>query len=465
MNKKVVAIIGAGPAGMFAAYELSKRKDVVVDLFERGSKVMERVCPNRDCTKCGFRENCSILCGEGGAGGFSDGKITLSPNRGVNLKDELGFKHLMPEMKEISEIYRSFYDAWEFYDGGPELPSLLEKAAVEYESYPLLFLGTEGIRKVFGRMRTSMEETGKVHFHFNNEVIDIRAQFEKEQPRMVVYTRGASQYTRNVHGMYDHVILATGSLNYLWIYRLAEQLGASLDNSGAAGIGIRLDVGKAYLAPLIEAFYDFKMYIPFTVNQQPVPFRSFCVNQDGEITNCAQPNSDIISVNGRSALSLTGRSNLCILARIPGGREYVLNTARSINKATGGLPAVQKAKRFIRASMSLNTNEIAYFTEEQIAFNQNRMPLDIAATLPYDLYCGFRQYLLKLDDALGKSLMVEDDAYIYAPEIKYHMPRWELTHDFKVERVPWLSVIGNVAGYTESISTASVMGLVAARGV
>lgn len=451
-----VAIIGAGPAGLFAAYEF-QNLGASVHVFERGPKAENRFCPDYRCHICPFQDNCAILCGEGGAGGYSDGKLTLSSGRGIQAgADELGLGNYKMALANVGDICEAFGDMpiSENLTTVPR-PALLDGSPFEFESFPLRLYGTKGIRILFSRMRSHLERLGAV-FHFNSEV---NALYPGANHRAVIHyiDRSEAASTELIKDVYDHVVLAAGSYSNTFSEMIAEAYNVKLSDDGAAGIGIRLEAEDKFLAPMIAEFYDFKLYLTHPSPSGDIHYRSFCVNRSGTIVN--EKHNSLVSVNGRSTDNPTGRSNLAIIAKINNGKRLVRNLAKLMNQVGHGLPLVQFGWEFLRDFIDDNHDRSGL-----INARNNSTYGDIVSILPLEIANGFRTYLTELEQIMPMSVW-DKNSLIYAPEIKYHMPSWPLGEGFVVEGCPGLQVIGNSAGYTDSISTAAVMGLVAARHI
>ncbi len=446
------AIVGAGPAGLFCAYEMA-RGGIEVTVFDRGSSVDRRFCPDKDCTSCPFIDNCSILCGEGGAGGYSDGKVTLSTTRGVQASNVLDFKRFENEIHDVEQICLKFGPESQYFEP-VKRPDFLEGSKFQFESYPLRFYGTTGIRELMHNLRIETQEKYGVQFCFNTEVDEVYY-LNEETPTTII--SGIEGGTRT-SDFFDFTVLANGSYDKHFMRSLARTNGISLSEKGPAGFGIRLETDSNVLEPMMAAFYDFKLFTEHPFQGGTVQYRSFCVNRGGKIVNECRPQS-LVSINGRSEWRDTGRSNLAIMSRIGNGKLMVRELAESIDVMGLGLPIYQSALNFVRYNSERET-EWSSIPHKLPRRNANKG--NIARLLPPELFQGFREYLLELEKIMPGSV-TSDSSIIYAPEIKYHMPRWPLAEGFTIENIPLLQVIGNAAGYTDSISTAAVMGLVAAR--
>lgn len=443
-----VGVVGSGPAGLFCAYTLVGR-GAEVTVFDRGGPLALRECPHIDCTTCPHRLCCSILCGEGGSGGYSDGKITISTGRGVQRGSELDFGRFEPELNDVAAICEDLAVDPIVHSKSIERPDILQGSPFEFESYPLLHLGTAGIRKFMHKLRLRTEGMG-AKFWYNSPVAGL--DLTQRKPGLAYNANGPET------SYFDSLILACGSYESDFMRRQATSMHIELDEGGPAGIGIRLETPEAVLEPLMKQFYDFKLYLKHPFKGQPVEFRSFCVNRNGSLVNECRPweGDGLVSLNGCSSDDPTGRSNLAILAKLPDAKFLVRYLAREVNRHGKGLPIYQSAASFVSDSFHRSVGA------EQGERIRNAVPGNLVELWPSDLVAGFQKYLRTLDYVLP-GVVLNPESVVYAPEIKYHMPRWPLDDGFTVKGWPNIQVIGNAAGYTDSFSTAAVMGLVAAR--
>jgi uncharacterized FAD-dependent dehydrogenase len=442
-----IAIVGAGPAGLFTAFGIGPSHEVHV--FEQGEPLERRVCDyevNLDsCTSCRARKRCACVCGEGGSGGWSDGKLTLSLGRGVQSENVFPKKPFEEKLAKVDEIMREFGGDGTFYPP-VERPDFLSASPFKFDSYPLRYFGTMGIRCAFRKMVGFLESLG-VSFHWRTTIASLP---HRTDTGWAVGLEPAAQF--------DKVVIATGLFEPRQLHQWATQCHVAL-KTGPAGIGIRLEADNKYLRPMLDVFYDFKLSLDAPL-QYHVPdrlnLRSFCVNGDGLVVNEAHPR--FVTVNGRAGGSPTGRSNLAIIAKIAKGADpkaMVESWASTVWALNHGLPAEQSASEFLERSAPRlpfsGTNG-----------NSNRGQLQFM--WPEILVEAFRGYLEELE-AIMPGCVLDQRSVIYAPEVKYHGYTWPLTVGYEVEGVLGLHVVGNAAGYTDSLSTAAVMGLVCGESI
>jgi uncharacterized FAD-dependent dehydrogenase len=446
-----IAIIGAGPAGMYCASELTQAGKKVI-IVERGPAMEDRVCPKNQYCDCGV---CNILCGIGGAGGFSDGKNTLSLTRGTQMEE------LFPP--EAGQIMETVDKSVAHYAGteGVIVPEVtcssdhrFNRNGFRFSSYPLRHIGSDGIRKWATNMRASLAQQG-VTFITGCDAIKI---LDGSGGRGVHGVKICNQTIRA-----DTVIAATGLDGAPWLYKELVRCGATFQ-PGPAGIAIRLETASDVLAPLFDVFYDWKM--------EKGRLRSFCCNHHGYVVNENHASLGIRNVNGHSFLDPKHRSNssnCAIMSKITtemaqNPQETVRGVARTINLMAGGHTAIQRVTDFI-SGRATAPGEMLPTLNPVVTNHQARCGVDIGLGLQAveDLLSDYQDYLYSLDGIVPG--VVSDKSYVYGPEVKYYSPRVNITPGWEVAEVPGLYVIGNASGYLDSFIAAATSGIIAARSI
>ncbi|MFG1676351.1 NAD(P)/FAD-dependent oxidoreductase [Micromonospora sp. NPDC049282] len=442
-------ILGSGPAGLFAADALLRAGVTDIVIAERGRPMTRRLCPPGPGCEC---RTCPVLEGEGGAGSFSDGKITLSAVRGTH--SQRLFTDTQAEQLDTiaAAVRRNVNDAVD-YAPVPELAALAgHENRLRGESYPLLHVGSDGIREFGRRFSTELQDRGvrlltgvdvtKLRI-INGQVIGVVAR-DRSGPLTIDATA---------------VVAAVGMVGTPWLEQQLTAVGVTLE-TGPADIGIRLETSAAALDPLIGQFYDFKAH---HTSPGGIDVRSFCVNGHGYIVNEFHRPLDIRGVNGHSFLHRrSDLSNLAILATIteastPDPKAYVRDTARAITASTGGYPVRQPLAGFLPDAATGQPLGVA-------ASNPKTRAGDLRAALPPRLAEAFASYITALGAALPPVLA--PDTVLYAPEIKYYNYRVPIDPTTWQSRdIAGLYVVGNAAGYTASLSAAALSGLIAGQAI
>ncbi len=443
-----VLIIGSGPAGLFCADRLRQAGVNGITVIEQGNAMGRRTCP--DSALCDCRP-CDVLEGEGGAGSFSDGKITLSPTRGTHGRD-LFTPDQARLLAQVEEIIRRFAPAAVDYPPVQSLTALRghEDAGLAFDSYPLIHLGSDGIRD-FGRAYTGHLRQAGVRVLMGSQATRLLTDGGRVTGAVVRDRRARTETVVRAR----QVVAGCGLAGAAWLEGQLREMGVTL-RTGPADFGIRLETTAAALSTFTGEFYDFKL----AHQAGGIGLRSFCVNGDGFIAAEYHRGLGIRGVNGHSYLARkSGQSNLAIVATITeehhaDPKAYVRQLAAAVNAAAGGYPVRQRLGDLMPGCAPPAGVK---------ATNPKTRPGRLQDVLPAALTGAFLSYL----DALGQvePRVLAADAVLYAPEIKYYGYRVPVTPDWQSTDISGLYVIGNAAGYTASLSAAALAGIIAADAI
>jgi uncharacterized FAD-dependent dehydrogenase len=288
-----VIIVGAGPAGIFAALELSERLDLRVAIFDKGPAIEKRRCPAREGKGCAHCQPCSIMTGWGGAGAFSDGKLTLSPASGGHLGDLLGEEQAQALIDEVDRIYVSYGADRPVYGGHTDEFEVLEKksvmAGLRLVSVPIRHIGTERSSEIMTRMRDELVRRG------------VQVSTHTPVARVLVNGGAVAGVEMEAGGAVEaaRVIIAPGREGAGWLKGVASELGLSLTCT-PVDIGVRVELPATVVAPVTDLLYEFKfLYYSKTFDDL---VRTFCVCPYGEVA--LEYAGGVMTVNGHSYATL-----------------------------------------------------------------------------------------------------------------------------------------------------------------
>jgi len=455
-SKYDVIIVGAGPAGIFAALELSQSSDLSILLLEKGKDLDSRRCPimgrELSCPPC---SPCGLVSGWGGAGAFSDGKLTLSPQVGGQLEAYLGPQKTTDLIRYVDDIYLRFGASREVYGMGPEVERLTQRAEVaglRLIPVPIRHMGTEVCREVLREMHRSL--AGRVESQ-----TEIAA-------TSIVTGNGAVTGVETNGGQRiecDYLIMAPGREGADWLLKEAERLGLTL-HYNPVDIGVRVEVASAVLDELTNQLYELKLEFMSPSYRDRV--RTFCMCPSGEVTMETTGGDDpVISVNGHSySHRKTANTNFALLVSAkftPPFREpiaYGRYIARLANIVSGGV--ILQRWGDLTAGRRSKPESIEDGAVEPTL--KSATPGDLGYVLPYRFLKDISEMIVALD-RLAPGI-ASPDTLLYGAEVKFYSSRLELTESLETERAN-LFAIGDGAGVTRGLIQAAASGIVAAREI
>lgn len=445
-----VAIIGAGPAGIFAALEIVKLKpEWKVVIVEKGQKIEKRKCFLREgyaqCPQC---KKCGLLCGWGGAGAFSDGKLTLTPDVGGNLVDYMPRKKVEELIDYTDQIYLKFGATDEVFGTNKEVFADIERAATLAElklvHSPVRHLGTERSLDVLKNMQDYLSE----NITILNKISAQNLIVENEQVKGFTISSGETIYA-------DHIVIAPGREGADWLTQefATNKIGMV---SNAVDIGVRVELPAPVMQDITDKLYESKLvYYSPTFGDE---VRTFCMNPNGEVV--MENYSGISTVNGHSyATKKTANTNFALLVSkkftepFKEPIAYGQHVARLANMLAGGV-LVQRFGDLLEGRRS---------TPERIASSIITPTLSCATPGDLSLVIPYRQMLsiIEMLYALDKIAPGVASRYtlLYGIEVKFYSARVKLTNDLETEGVKNLYTIGDGAGVTRGLIQASASGV------
>ncbi len=452
-----VIIIGAGPAGIFTALELARKSKLRVLLLEKGHSIEKRVCPihgsSGECRHC---RPCAQLCGWGGAGAFSDGKLTLSPDVGGWLGDYLSRPEVERYIDYADRIYREFGAAEHVYGQADDVEELQTQAAhydLRLVPSPIRHLGTEHCAEIVQAMREAMADRIEVRTHTGVGRINV----EDTHVSGVTTTKGETIEAR-------YVVAAPGREGADWLRGEAERLGIALVNN-PVDVGVRVEVPAPVLAPLTDSLYEAKLEYITRIFDDRV--RTFCVCPHGEVTpEFAAGDPAVVLVNGHSyAERPTENTNFALLVSTSFTHPfhepiaYARYVARLANMLSGGV-MVQRLGD-LRAGRRTTAARLARSIVEPTL--KSAVPGDLSFVLPYR-YLADLMEMLEAMDKLAPGVNSRH-TLLYGVEAKFYSSRLDLTTTLETVQVANLFAAGDGAGVTRGLIQASASGVVVAKEI
>lgn len=448
-----VIIVGAGPAGIFSALELTEKNNLKVLMLDRGQDINQRKCPaNRgfECVNC---DPCTVLSGWGGAGAFSDGKLTLSTEVGGWLNQYVSNNELEELIKYSDGIYLKFGATQHTYGAEDERTDEIERkaslAGLKLIRQRIRHMGTERCAETLRKMR--QELNGKVDFRPKS---DVKGLIVKNNVIEGVETVGGEK----ILGKY--VIVAPGRSGAEWLQAEAQALGLKTLNN-PVDVGIRVEVLASVMEELTSVLYEPKLiYYSKSFDDQ---VRTFCVAPHGQVIT--ESYDGVLTVNGQSyAEKKTENTNFAILVSTSFTEPfkepiaYGKYVARLGNLLSGGV-IVQRLGDLESGRRS---------TPERMARSvvtptlKNATPGDLSFVLPYRYLADIREMLQALDKLTPG--LNSRDTLLYGIEVKFYSSRLQLSNSLET-RIHNLFTIGDGAGVTRGLIQASASGVIVSREI
>jgi uncharacterized FAD-dependent dehydrogenase len=456
-DKYDVIIVGTGPGGIFSAMEiLKKNPQLRLLILEKGNAIGQRKCPrlNGSCLEC---RSCAITAGWGGAGAFSDGKLTYAAEVGGWLADIIGGDELLSLYPIVDAEWMHFAEQHDdtYYDFlDEELKAKCQRAGIRLIHEKVRHLGTDRCLEILNNMYAYISS-------FPNVTILHRATAESILTDESKKASGIEfSYKRElVRAKAPLVVVAPGRVGSEWLQKEMERLGIPL-KINPIDIGVRVETSAVWADALTANVYEPKMV--YYTEKFDDKVRTFCVNPRGQVVT--ESYGDVITVNGHSNFnSKTENTNFALLVstiftdpfREP--TKYGKHIARLANMIGGGA-IVQRLGDLKRGRRS---------TPESIARGTVRptldaTPGDLSFVLPYRYLVDIVEMLDRMDEVAPG--VGSKDTLLYGVEVKFYSSRPQLDEHFETP-VPGLYAIGDGAGVTRGLSQASANGIVVGRAI
>lgn len=455
-----VVIIGAGPAGLFTAYELiTNNPKLNILLLDEGRFADKRTCPmkvKKECVNC---KTCSILSGYGGAGTFSDGKLNFIPKLG---KSDL-FKYMDEEtanklIDDCEDIFTKFGMDSDVYPSNMD-EALKIKSKVSLVGARLLLikqkhLGSDHLPKYIQDFTDFLVNKG-VKVQELTEVTTVHSK-SKNSHDVVCCVKGKEEVYEA-----SKVVVAPGRTGAKWIQELADKYEIPY-LSKSIEIGVRVEVRKEIMEQICNVIYDPTIFIKTDTYGDEI--RTFCTNPGGFVAK--ENYYGYICVNGHALKEIkSNNSNFAFISKVTltepvtNTREYGESIARIANVLGGGKPIIQTLKDLRQARRSeWHRIEKGFITPTL----KDCVAGDLALVLPHRIITNILEGLDKLNEIIPG--VNNGETLLYGPEIKFFSNEIETDDKFKLKDYD-VYFIGDGAGKAGNIVTAAATGLVAARDI
>ena len=448
-----VIIVGAGPGGIFAAYELMQQnKNLKVAVFEAGYPLEKRHCPIdgdkvKTCIGC---KSCSIMSGFGGAGAFSDGKYNITNDFGGTLYEYIGKNKALELMRYVDEINMRYGgEGTKLYStAGTRFKKVCIEHGLHLLDASVRHLGTDINYVVLKNLYDYLKN--KVEFFFNTQVDKV----EKIADGYKITSKDAS-YTCS------KCIISVGRSGSKWMEQVCNDLNIPT-KSNRVDIGVRVELPAEVFSHLTDELYESK--IVYRTKQYGDKIRTFCMNPKGAVVN--ENTNGIITVNGHSyedpALQTKNTNFALLVAKhfsepFKDSNGYGESIARLSNMLGGGV-IVQRFGDLIRGQRSTPNRMNDSFMTPTL----NATPGDLSLVLPKRILDGIIEMIYTLDKVAPGT--ANDDTMLYGVEVKFYNMEVAVDENLMSPH-DGLYIIGDGSGITHSLSHASASGVHVARNI
>ncbi len=454
-----VIIVGAGPAGLFASYELiTKNKNLKILVLEKGSSISKRVCPMKKTGKCAGCNPCAILSGYGGAGTFSDGKLNFIAKLGkTDLYKYKSISEANNLIDDTEEIFNKFNMDSKVYPTNMDEALLLKEKIAKVGAELLIIkqkhLGSDKLPGYIENLTNYLEDKG-VTFIDRANVIDIN---EINSNYEVTYKKENKEYKEKT----KYVVVAPGRTGAKWVQELADKYNIPY-TSQSIEIGVRVEVRKEILKEITSVIYDPTIFIKTnTYNDQ---IRTFCTNPGGFVAK--ENYNGYICVNGHSLKDIkSNNSNFAFITKVnltypvTNTREYGESIAKIANTLGDSKPIIQMLRDLKQGRRSNMERIEKGFIEPTL---KDVVAGDLALALPHRIIIDILEGLETLDKIIPG--VNNGETLLYGPEIKFFSNEIDTDNNMKLNNHN-IYFIGDGAGKAGNIVAASATGLIAARDI
>ena len=453
MKNYDVLIIGAGPGGIFSAFELNKlNPELKIGVFESGHELSKRRCPidGKNIKSCINCKSCSIMSGFGGAGAFSDGKYNITNDFGGTLYKYIGRGEALDLMHYVDEINMAYGgEGTKLYStGGSQFKKICIQNNLHLLDASVRHLGTDINYVVLENIYNFLKD--KVDFFFDTPVIKVS-----------VINGGYEIATENEVYTCKKCVISVGRSGSKWMETVCNDLDIPT-NSNRVDIGVRVELPANVFSHLTDELYESK--ILYRTEKYGDLVRTFCMNPKGAVVT--ENTNGIITVNGHSyedPSKQTENTNFALLVAkhfsepFKDSNGYGESIARLSNMLGGGV-MVQRFGDLIRGRRSTEHR----MTDNFLVPTLNATPGDLSLVLPKRILDGIIEMIYALDKVAPGT--ANDDTLLYGVEVKFYNMEVQVDENLQ-SKYDGLYIIGDGSGITHSLSHASASGVHVARHI
>lgn len=452
MKKYDVIIVGAGPGGIFSAYELAKKSTLSTAVFETGHSLEKRKCPidGKKVKTCIGCPTCSIMNGFGGAGAFSDGKYNITNDFGGSLHEKIGSAEALELMYYVDDINMSHggEGTTMYSTAGTPLRKKCMQNKLNLLSASVRHLGTDINYKVLENLYNELKET--VDFYFDTPVEEL-----KKTDGGYEVTAGGETY------LCKYCIASVGRSGSSWMEDVCKKMNIET-TSNRVDLGVRVELPAAIFEEITDELYEGK--IVYKTEKFEDNVRTFCMNPHGIVVN--ENTNGIITVNGHSFEDpklKTENTNFALLVSkrfslpFKDSNGYGESIARLSNMLGGGV-IVQRFGDLERGRRSTEKR----IQESTVRPTLNATPGDLSLVLPKRILDGIIEMIYALDRIAPGT--ANDDTLLYGVEVKFYNMQVDVNENLETVHDGFF-VIGDGSGVTHSLSHASASGVFVARKI
>lgn len=445
-----IILIGAGAAGIFAAYELAeKNTDMKILMIEKGYALEKRFCPKTKNPSIPCRcKSCSIMEGFYGAGGFSDGKYNITNNFGGDLYRYVGEKKALDLMWYVDDINLKMggKDARLYSTGNSDIKAEALKHDLHLLDAKVRHLGTDRNFVIAGNMYDVIKD--KVTILFETEAEEV----EKIEDYFVIKTKDQTFKGKKV-------ILATGRTGSNWINGICKQFGIKTE-SNRVDIGVRIELPALIFKHITDEVYESK--IVYRTDRYNDLVRTFCMNPYGEVVT--ENYGDVITVNGHSYADPskhTENTNFALLVTnkftepFKNSNEYGEHIAKLSNMLGGGV-IMQRFGDLIKGRRTSDRRMLKCFTKPTL----HATPGDLSLVLPKRQLEDIIEMIYALDKIAPGT--ANEDTLLYGVEVKFYNSNVKVDNNLET-KIKGLYILGDCSGVTHSLSQAAASGIYVAQ--